>query len=48
MKLTRPFDDPLTDVAALPTRSGVAKPPLAMTSTLTEPYQHDTFTNEVA
>jgi hypothetical protein len=48
MKLTRPSDDPLTDVAALPKRSGVAKPPLAMSSTLTEPYQHDTYTNEVA
>jgi hypothetical protein len=47
MKLTRPSDDPLTYAAALPTRSGVTKPPLAMTSTLIEPYQHDTFANEV-
>jgi hypothetical protein len=48
VKLSRLFYGPPTDAVALPTHSGVAKPPLAMTSTLTEPYQHNTFTIEVA
>jgi hypothetical protein len=40
MKLTRPSDDPLTNAVALPTRSGIAKPPLAMASTLGSSTRH--------